>query len=157
MHRLVAQGVVTRERVGAADRYELNREHLAAPHIEALANLRNELLERIGAEIDAWHPTAEYTAMFGSAARGDMRVDSDIDLFVVRPNPVAPDDDRWRAQVDALTRHVTAWTGNDTRVLELPADEIRRRTNAAIVREVAKDGITLSGPESYLRRERAHG
>ncbi|GAC1606104.1 MAG: hypothetical protein NVS3B21_35820 [Acidimicrobiales bacterium] len=156
LHRLVEQGIVTSERVGAADQYALNREHLAAPHIESLANLRGELIERIGAELDAWHPTAEFVAMFGSAARGDMRVDSDIDLFVVRPTPVAPDDGGWLAQLDTLTRHVTAWTGNDTRVLELSANEIRRRTNAAIVREVAKDGITLHGPESYLRRGPAH-
>src|SRR4051812_29514068 len=46
LHRLVEQGIVTSERVGAADRYALNREHLAAPHIEALANLRSELLAR---------------------------------------------------------------------------------------------------------------
>jgi predicted nucleotidyltransferase len=157
LHRLVEQGVVSRERVGAADKYALNREHLAAPHIEALANLRSELIARVRAELEAWHPAAEYVAVFGSAARGDMRPDSDIDLLVVRPTQVALDDDRWRAQVDALTRQVTAWTGNDTRALELAADEIRRRSNAAIVREVARDGITLHGPESYLRRGPAHG
>jgi hypothetical protein len=152
LHRLVEQGVLTRERVGPADRYTLNREHLAASHIEALANLRSELIKRIGAELDAWRPAAEYVAMFGSAARGDMRADSDIDLFVVRPTAVESDDDRWRTQVDGLTRHVTAWTGNDARVLELATDEIRRRTNAAIVREVAMDGITLHGPDRYVRR-----
>src|SRR3954454_14997180 len=75
LHRLVEQGIVTSERVGAADRYVLNREHLAAPHIEALANLRGELIERIGTEVEAWRPAAEYVAMFGSAARGDMRAD----------------------------------------------------------------------------------
>lgn len=157
LHRLVEQGVVTRERVGAADRYALNREHLAAPHIEALANLRSDLIARMYAELDVWDAPPEYAAMFGSAARGDMRADSDIDLFVVRPTPVASDDDRWRAQIDTLARHVTAWTGNDARVLELSADEVRRRTNAAIIREVAKDGITLHGPDNYLRRGRAHG
>ena len=157
LHRLVEQGIVTSERVGAADRYALNREHLAAPQIEALANLRSEFIARIGAELDAWRPAAKYVAMFGSAARGDMRADSDIDLFVVRPSSVASDDDRWRAQIDTLARHVTAWTGNDTRVLELVMTEVARRTNAAIVREVAKDAITLHGPHNYLRRGRAHG
>jgi predicted nucleotidyltransferase len=152
LHRLVEQGIVTRERVGPSDHYTLNRGHLAAPQIEALANLRSEFIARIGAELDAWHPAAEYVAMFGSAARGDMRADSDIDLFVVSPSPVASDDDRWRAQIETLTLHVTAWTGNDARVLELSADEIRRRTNAAIIREIANDAITLHGPNNYLRR-----
>jgi predicted nucleotidyltransferase len=157
LQRLVTQGIVTRERVGAADRFTLNRDHLAAPHVEALANMRGELSARIRAELDAWRPEAEYVAMFGSAARGDMHADSDIDVLIVRPSSVEPDDDHWSAQIDTMSRHVTAWTGNDARVLELSADELRRRTNAAIVREVAKDGITLHGPESYLRRGPAHG
>ena len=157
LHRLVGQGIVTRERVGAADRYELNREHLAAPHIEALTRLRTELLARISAELGSWKLPADFVALFGSAARGEMRADSDIDLFIVRPSRVEADDDRWRSQLDALTRHVTAWTGNDTRALELSADEIRRRANAAIVREVTKDGVTLHGPNDYLRRKAGSG
>ena len=94
--------------------------------------------------------------MFGSAARGDMRPASDIDVFVVRPSRIGLEDDRWHVQLEALARHVTAWTGNDTRVLELSADEIRRRTNAAVVREIATDGITLHGPPNYLRKGRTH-
>src|SRR5262247_3692319 len=98
-----------------------NRGHLAAPHIGALANLRSDLIARTRAELDAWKAGAEYVALFGSAARDDMRADSDIDLFVVRPARIDADDDGWRAQVDKLTRHVTAWTGNDTRIIELSA------------------------------------
>ena len=157
LHRLVGQGIVTRERVGAADRYTLNREHLAAPYIEALTRLRTELLARIGAELDAGDVAADFAALFGSAARGDMRTGSDIDLLIVRPSRVEADDDRWHAQLAALTRHITAWTGNDTRVLELAADEVHRRSNAAIVREVATDGLTLHGPNGYLRRGARRG
>lgn len=38
LHRLCTQGIVHRERVGSADQYTLNRGHLAAPYIEALAD-----------------------------------------------------------------------------------------------------------------------
>ena len=152
LHRLVGQGIVSRERVGAADRYTLNREHLAAPYIEALTRLRTELIARISAEFDAWDIAADFAALFGSAARGDMRTDSDIDVLIVRPSSVEADNDRWHAQLATLTRHITAWTGNDARVLELAADEIHRRPNAAIVREVAAHGLILHGPNSYLRR-----
>ena len=157
LHRLVGQGIVSRERVGAADRFTLNREHLAAPHIEALTRLRAELIARIRAELDSWEVPAEFAALFGSAARGDMRPESDIDLFIVRPSRVEADDDRWHAQLATLTRQITAWTGNDTRILELAAEEVHRRSNAAIVREVAADGLALHGPNSYLKRRATRG
>lgn len=153
LHRLCQQGIVTRERVGPSDRYALNRAHLAAPHIEAIAHLRTEFLRRVSSEMDAWTVPPEFAALFGSAARGDMRPDSDIDLLVVRPHDIDVDDDRWRDQLSKLAGDVTAWTGNDARILELNAEETRTGLAAGepTLSGIRDEGITLYGPSTYLR------
>lgn len=153
LHRLCEQGIVVRERVGSADRYRLNRTHLAAPHIEALAGLRGELLRRLSAELERWAIPPVFAALFGSAARGDMRPDSDIDLLVIRREATAADDPGWRDQLDALSRDTTAWTGNDTRVLELTGEEVRDGVvNGDSVLLAARDeGLVLHGHLTYLK------
>ena len=65
LHRLVEQGIVTARRAGKADLYALNRHHLAAPYVAALAGLRRELLARISAELAAW----EEAPLFGAPVR----------------------------------------------------------------------------------------
>lgn len=148
LHRLCEQGIVTRERVGSADVYQLNRRHLASPYIEALARLRTELFDNIVAEIDRWKVKALFVALFGSAARGDMRPDSDIDLFVVRPDMVDPDDEPWREQLAWLADKVTGWTGNDTRILELAVSDLP--TAGRVVDDIQNDGVRLYGSYGYL-------
>lgn len=156
LDRLTAQGIVGAETVGASTVYRLNRAHLAAPHIEAIAQLRGELLTRLRARLDGWEIRPAYAALFGSAARGDMQAGSDIDLFVVRPAGVDPDDADWLDQVHTLVRDVAIWTGNDVRPVELAEDEAltAARDKRGVVADVAADGIHLAGPSGFLRRKR---
>ncbi len=60
----------------------LNRCHLAAEPIIAIANLRGQFITQLQDEIRSWNPPPPYAALFGSAARSAMRVDSDIDLVL---------------------------------------------------------------------------
>jgi len=150
--RLVDQGIVLVERVGPSYSYQLNRHHLAAPHIVALAGLGVEFLARLRGRLARWDPPPVYAALFGSAARGDMGAASDIDLFIVRPDAVDPDDDPWATQRDDLVSDVTRWTGNDTRSLEYGDSEARRafRRGEAVVAAISAEGIHLAGPVAYL-------
>lgn len=155
LKRLEEQGTVRATRAGQAWLYELNREHLAAPHIVALAGLRGALVDRIGEAMASWSSPPEYAALFGSAATGGMRTDSDIDLFVVRADSVDLDDETWRLQLDALASAVAAWAGNDAQILEYSAAEVanaRRSRSERVLRDVAEDGITVFGPARYLQR-----
>lgn len=152
--RLTSAGIVTTRRVGQAFTYELNREHLAAPHVVAIARLRSELLDRMTALLGEWSEAAEYAALFGSAATGGMRPDSDVDVFIVRQDSVELDDGTWRAQLDDFARRVTAWTGNDTRILEFGAAETRaaRATSSEpVLDDIREHGIRLHGPTGFLR------
>jgi predicted nucleotidyltransferase len=155
LHRLCEQGIVTRERVGSADVYQLNRRHLASGYIERLARIRTELLDNIVAEVGAWKVKALFVALFGSAARGEMRPDSDIDLFVVRPNMVEPDDEPWQRQLVRLADKVTGWTGNDARILELGESEVS--TAGRVVDDIQKDGISLFGSHGHIVSMRRGG
>jgi DNA-binding transcriptional ArsR family regulator len=144
--RLVRQGVVESERAGNATLYRLNREHLAAPHIVALATLRQRLIEELRIAIAAWTIQPIVAAVFGSVARGEAAATSDIDLLIVRNPSTGIDDDDWREQVVALDARASMWTGNDTRTLEydtLEFEEAVRVDSAA--RDAVRDGIVVGG------------
>jgi predicted nucleotidyltransferase len=152
LNRLVEQGIVDAERVGNAFNYRLNRDHLAARQIIELANLRHSLLERIREHVGAWSPPPRLVMLFGSAATGTMRADSDIDLFVVGDNHDL-DRDTWQTQVGDLERLVSRWTGNDARVLQYSISDLDH-PNDPVVDDIRHDGILISGDRSLLRHNR---
>lgn len=151
LQRLVRQGVVEAEQVGRAYQYRLNREHLSAGPIVALANQRAALLHRLEDTLRGWAPGPTYAALFGSAARGHMHPESDIDLFLVRPSVVP--EHIWEDQTMKLALAVTRWTGNDTRILDLTEDEVEASSGAGdpILQSIASEGITVLGKAGWLR------
>lgn len=148
LRRLAEEGVVRAEEAGNAYLYTLNREHLAAPALELLADVRAELERRLRAEIDAWEIAPTHISIFGSAARGDGDTRSDIDIFVVRPAGVAEDDPGWREQLERLSDHVHDWTGNHAAISEVSVADVRRlrRERPPVVDDLRRDAITLIGP-----------
>lgn len=148
LRRLSDEGLMHLEEAGNAYLYTFNREHLAAPAVELLADVRAELERRLRDEIAGWKIAPVHLSVFGSAARGDGDTQSDIDLFVVRPPRVAEDDAPWRAQLDTLSDHVHAWTGNHVGLSEVSAADLRRlrRQRPPVVDELRRDAITLAGP-----------
>nr|WP_246344854.1 nucleotidyltransferase domain-containing protein [Conexibacter arvalis] len=136
--------------------YTLNRDHVAAPAAVALAQLRSEVVERARREVAAWQIAAQHASVFGSFARGDGDVGSDIDLFVVRPAGVSADDADWREQLDRLAERVRAWTGNHASIAEVASDDLARlrEDRPLIVDELSADAIALAGPEALQLFER---
>ncbi len=159
LRMLDRQGIVVSERSGQAVRYQLNRQHLAAPHIVALASLRQTLIDRLRNVIDGWTVPCAYAALFGSAARGDMAVDSDIDLFVVRPAEVDAENPQWGDQIDSLEATTRAWTGNDVRTLQQDAAEVRDglRLGLRVLADIIEQGVRLGGMADVLRLTTAAG
>jgi predicted nucleotidyltransferase len=149
--RLSRQGVVESRQVGNAYTYVLNRKHLAAGPIIQLASLARELFTRIETTLEGWDVPPEYAAVFGSAARGAMAAESDIDILLVRPDD-APQD-IWDAQVSSLASEVSSWTGNDARPLEYTVSELRAARNDRVVQDVVRDGLTVAGQRAWLIRQ----
>lgn len=152
LDRLVGQGIVDVETLGRTSVYALNHEHITAAHIVGLARTRAVLLARMREAIAIWAPSPAYVALFGSAAKGGMRADSDLDLFLVRPDNVSADDPRWSDQLDALRDQVGRWTGNELRSIELSVAEVSAglRRRSTLLRGIHDDGVCLHGPTGYL-------
>ncbi len=150
--RLVEQGVVLRRRVGRANLYTFNREHLAAPYIEGLVSLRGQLFDGLRNAISSWNPAPHSVLVFGSVARGQAGPSSDLDLLVVRPLAVSAEADKWRGQLAHLEDLGTAWTGNDTRILEYDEGELEDVAVRRVIEQALADGIELYGSQCALRR-----
>jgi len=121
----------------------------AAPIIE-LAHLDGALIERTRVAVESWDRAPLLVMLFGSAAAGRMRVDSDIDVFVVGAEPREAGDG-WRAQIADLELDIMKWTGNDARVLSYTVDDLTH-TNDAVVDDIARDGILVAGDRALLNR-----
>jgi DNA-binding transcriptional ArsR family regulator len=148
--RLVDEGLVHRQEAGNALLYQLNRDHLAAPAAELLAQLRGTLIERLRDELSSWTIQPAHGSLFGSAARGDGDSASDIDLLVVRPANVPDNDPHWQAQLDGLVDSVERWTGNPASVSELAEPDVARlaEERPPVIAAIATDAITLAGPDA---------
>lgn len=143
--RLVEQGVVDGHRTGRTKSFSLNREHLAADAITALADLRRALLERLRS---GCRSILRYAALFGSGARGEMRPDSDLDVcFIVEHGRRAEAED----QIHALCRAAGRWAGNAVRPVLFDEDEIDGTD--PLLASVAGDGIPIAGDGRWLSRK----
>ena len=152
LQRLTRQGIVSSDRIGNAYSYRLNRDHLAAEHIINLANIMSTFLVRLTDTLEAWEAPPVYAAVFGSAARGSMTVDSDLDLLLVRPDKAT--DELWAAQVDQLVADVTRWTGNDTRALQVTeAELVAGGGEDPVLQDVVKEGLTVAGSRAWLNKK----
>lgn len=151
LERLIEQGIVVGDRAGRTALYRLNGDHLAANHVMALAMLRGELLDRMEKALASWRPKPVYAAMFGSAARGQMRPESDIDVFIVWLD--ADQALSGERETSAFADQVTRWTGNDTRLLIWTEDEVRERAGREpVLAFIAEDALTICGASVWLRR-----
>lgn len=147
LNRLTEHGLVTRVELNRAFLFALNRDHLAAPAVEILAGMREELVKRIRRALDTWPIAPVHASLFGSAARGDGDTQSDIDLFVIRPSDVDDDEPTWCGQIDDLSDQIRRWTGNYAGVVQIAESEIARlcADESPILAELRSDAIVLSG------------
>lgn len=149
LNRLTEHGLVDRVELNRAFLFALNREHLAAPAVIALAGLRDELFDRIRRELAAWQIAPVHASLFGSTARGDGDTKSDIDLFVVSPPSTPLEDPRWREQVDGLAERIKRMTGNRAAIIEVSETELARLAadEQPILAQLRSDAILLCGSD----------
>jgi predicted nucleotidyltransferase/biotin operon repressor len=149
LQRLTSQGIVVREGFGNAYLHRLNREHLGAAAVLALAAMRTALWTRIRETVAPWQIQPAHLSAFGSAARGDGDSESDIDLLVVRSTGTPELDATWLEQVEGLRERVEAWTGNRVSIIELADQELTqlmaRPQDQPVLRAVLTEGIDLAG------------
>ena len=150
---LVSHGLVTEMKVGRASLVALNREHLAAQSLVALAGLRGELIRRLRERMKQW-PDLSGAWLFGSVARGESDRDSDIDIVIVAADLDSMD---LHQRLTRLHADVASWTGNDLQIVEHSPSSwaALKTTRNPLVEQIRMDGIRLVDNDiSLLERMR---
>ena len=139
--RLCASGLAQQVPGG----FLLNREHLAAPAIHLLTDMRAELSRRIRRTVSEWPQQPVLVATFGSFARRDGNERSDIDLLVIGPRSLAS------STID-LAEAVQRWTGNNCQVVHRSTQDVHRLniSNEPLLRHWQDDAVVIVGDRSIL-------
>lgn len=149
VNELAAAGIVLVERAGTASMVSLNRQHLASDPLIALATLRARLVERLRAELSEW-PGLAGAWLFGSAARGDGDLESDIDLLLVAED--SAEGEAWSEATSRLRERVRDWTGNEVQLVEHTMSSLTQLIDAndPLLRALRSEGIPLTSSTASL-------
>ena len=153
IEELIQAGLVSETVAGRSSMVVLNRDHLAAGPVLALAGLRGELIRRLRERLSAW-PELDGAWLFGSVARGDADRNSDVDVLIVADDLQSDD---LHERLSRLQADVRSWTGNDVQLVEHSPSSWRKlvRAKNPIVEQIRLDGIVLAGDTaSLLGRQR---
>ncbi len=147
MPGLVDLGLVERYEVPPSSQFLLARSNVAAQAVIELARSRETASERIGLAAASMATRPESVIVFGSFARGEADVESDIDVVVVRPDSVDEDNDEWANALETWRDEARVITGNPVEVVEVSLSEasskVRGRTE--FWRNVRRDGVSIYG------------
>jgi predicted nucleotidyltransferase len=139
---LTRLGLVESHTIGRAGVNTINEGHAFVAPLRALADPIGALKTAIGEVID---PEVRVVVLFGSIARGEPSLDSDIDLAVI----AAP---TWDKRVE-LQDTVRTRLGNDCDVLLFTEPEFRQRAveGEPVVGDILRDGIALVGTKPRVK------
>ena len=133
---LTQLGLVNTQTIGRAGVHTINEDHVFVAPLRALldpiAALTDTVSETVGETVNA-------VILFGSIARGEAAIHSDVDLAVIAPAG-------WEGRTD-LEDAVRTRLGNDCDVLVLTPEDFIRRSGAVepVIREILTDGVALIG------------
>lgn len=157
---LVDLGLVERREVPPSSLFTLNREHVTAPPLLALARAHSVAQDQMRSVAAGLSPSPASIVVFGSFARREADRHSDIDAVMVRPDDVGEDDDAWGDAVAEWSERVRAITGNSVAVIEVSRSEAVERLadgRRPLWAEIAREGIVVHG-EPLTRPSRSpHG
>ena len=145
--RLVDLGVVERRDVPPSSLFQLVRQHVAVGPLLALARARDALIGEMG-RLAAGLPFVPVSVIvFGSFARGEADLDSDIDTVLVRPPGVDESDESWSEAVEQWRTSVRRASGNQVEVLEVGSGEVAALLNSRrqVWRDIRSDGLVVHG------------
>jgi DNA-binding transcriptional ArsR family regulator len=144
---LVDLGILERREVPPSSLFRLVPEHVATRALLELADARNAVLTEMGRAASRIRPVPVSVIAFGSFARGDSELDSDIDVIIVRPSDTDPDDDRWTETIERWRTGVSRVAGNTVQILDVGATEIAAKLSggAQLWLDVHRDGQVVFG------------
>lgn len=148
LRAFVELGLVDAQPAGRSLLYSLRRDHLVAGPIIALTDAYHLLMDEIRGAVGSWSEPPIALWIFGSQARDDATVKSDVDIFVIRHRLADQDTEDWDHTIGALLSLVESRTGGNVDVLEFDEDGVRRivQRGDALVDELLRDADRVIGP-----------
>jgi predicted nucleotidyltransferase len=152
LDELAALQVVDRREATSQHLYTVNRKNRLA---DALAGLfaaeeerREMLMGSLRRDVEGGQPgpSVEAAALFGSAARGDDRPDSDLDLLVIAEGE-GDEEAIWAHLVEVRARYEREF-GVKLSPVVMTLERLRERARSGdpLIANVVEDGIKLTGP-----------
>lgn len=151
---LVEVCAVTQRQVGRAHQYELAEDNIVVEQI-VLPVLRAEetLFEQMRQTlVEDFSPYTVSLVLFGSLARGDYTVHSDVDLLAVVDVEEAKA--AVEEKVDSLAARFVVRFGRPISVHLLSISELQKRPKPGFLKEVLREGLLLTGQslEGLIKR-----
>lgn len=149
LDRLVEHGIVLAEPSNHGAMYRLNRAHILTSAVLHAADARSLFLRRLSGAISTLSPTPVSASLFGSVARNESTLHSDIDVLIVVADDEDGDPDGWTAQLYDLAIQVEAWTGNHLETITHSLAHLAELVQAGepIVGSWREDAVTLLGTD----------
>jgi predicted nucleotidyltransferase len=147
-------GIVERRDVPPAALFRVVPEHVAVRAMMELSRARDVVVGELGRLAAMLSAPPVSVIVFGSLARGDAGVESDIDVVVVRPAAVGEESEAWRREIEGWRQKVGRLSGNAVEIVEVGEGEIGRllRSRRPMWRDVMRDGVVVYGaPLAELR------
>ena len=151
LKRLVSVGIADELGAGRAFLYRLNRDHLGAEAIIVIARLKQLFYTKLTEMFLAWEIQPRYVALFGSAARAQMNLESDVDILFVQPDDAI--EHVWDEQINQLVLTASRWIGNEIRPLLYTESDVRTLgTSEPVFEFISTEGIPLLGDHQTFQR-----
>lgn len=151
VNELTATGLVVEQRAGQAHLVHLNRAHVLAQPLMALAGARTRLIDMLRAELSAW-PGLAGAWLFGPAARDDGDRGSVVDLLLVASTTT--ETPTWADATRRLLNEMHRWTGNRVQLVEHSRGSfaLAIRGGSPLIEAIREGGLPLTqGSQSLLR------
>ena len=148
---LAELGVISRRQVGPTVLVRLERANAAGQLVARLGGLRMQVIEEMRGLAGDLDPQPLSLTLFGSLARGDADIASDIDILAVRP---AGGSERWAASLTGFSSKAQVLTGNRVQILDYDLSGLQQRyaargdaAGARFWQSGAQDALTLAGAD----------
>lgn len=155
LNDLAHLGIVDREIVGTSHLFSINKDHLCYQTLKVLSRPMPALLKQIQRIVSGFQLAPLAVVIFGSVAKGSSQAGSDLDLLVLRPNHVSPEDSAWESQTLELVVQLERSTGYPVQLVEYSESEFQALVNrgARLVTELSNTGVAVTGELELARRE----
>jgi predicted nucleotidyltransferase len=141
---LTLLGLINTQTIGRASLHTINEDHVSVAALRLLldpiTSLTDAVREAVGHDV-------ETVILFGSIARGEANIHSDVDLAVIGPAG-------WDGRTD-LEDAVRTRLGNNCDVLVFTSEDFTRLadTGEPVVREILTNGVALIGSIPRMKSE----